>query len=85
MTQKPMLRAKVYAHAMRASQNRKEEVLSLTSESGGRATHTVIELTKKGGIERRLFRLFLAKRRKSFPPFRLWIMPPCHTQNTIVI
>jgi len=26
MTQKPMLRAEVYAHAMRASQNRKEEV-----------------------------------------------------------
>ena len=26
MTQKPMLRAEVYAHAMRASQNRKKEV-----------------------------------------------------------
>ena len=26
MTQKPMLRAKVHAHALRASQNRKEEV-----------------------------------------------------------
>jgi len=39
MAQKPMLRAEVYAHAMRASQNRKKEVKSsyvLTSESGGR-------------------------------------------------
>jgi hypothetical protein len=26
MAQKPMLRAEVYAHAMRASQNRKKEV-----------------------------------------------------------
>ena len=26
MTQKPMLRAEVYAHAMRASKNRKKEV-----------------------------------------------------------
>ena len=43
-----MLRAEVYAHAMRASQNCKKEVKSsyvLTSESGGRATHTVIELS----------------------------------------
>jgi len=41
-----MLRAEVYAHAMRASQNRKKEVACYvwTSESGGRATHTVIEL-----------------------------------------
>ena len=41
-----MLRAEVYAHAMRACQNRKKEKPSyvLTSESGGRATHTVIEL-----------------------------------------
>ena len=49
MTQKPMLRAEVYARALRASQNRKEDsVMSsyvLTSESGGRATHTVIELS----------------------------------------
>jgi len=53
MAQKPMLRAEVYAHAMRASQNRKKEVRRekrkssyvLTSESGGRATHTVIELS----------------------------------------
>ena len=49
MAQKPMLRAEVYAHAMRASQNRKKEVRKssyvLTSESGGRATHTVIELS----------------------------------------
>jgi len=42
MAQKPMLRAEVYAHAMRASQNRKKEVRRessyvLTSESGGRA------------------------------------------------
>jgi len=45
MTQKPMLRAEVYARALRASQNRKEESsYVLTSESGGRATHTVIEL-----------------------------------------
>ena len=29
MAQKPMLRAEVYAHAMRASQNRKKEVLAL--------------------------------------------------------
>jgi len=28
MAQKPMLRAEVYAHAMRASQNRKKEVRS---------------------------------------------------------
>jgi len=44
MAQKPMLRAEVYAHAMRASQNRKKGSKSsyvLTSESGGRATHTV--------------------------------------------
>jgi hypothetical protein len=49
MTQKPMLRAEVYARALRASQNRKEDSLKssyvLTSESGGRATHTVIELS----------------------------------------
>jgi len=41
-----MLRAEVYAHAMRASQNRKMEVRKfscvLTSESGGRAIHTLI-------------------------------------------
>ena len=30
MAQKPMLRAEVYAHAMRASQNRKKEVRPLT-------------------------------------------------------
>ena len=29
MAQKPMLRAEVYAHAMRASQNRKKEVKCL--------------------------------------------------------
>jgi hypothetical protein len=29
MAQKPMLRAEVYAHAMRASQNRKKEVRKL--------------------------------------------------------
>ena len=51
MAQKPMLRAEVYAHAMRASQNRKKGSVwrkssyVLTSESGGRATHTVIELS----------------------------------------
>ena len=49
MTQKPMLRAEVYARALRASQNRKEDSVKssyvLTSESGGRATHTVIELS----------------------------------------
>jgi hypothetical protein len=43
MTQKPMLRAEVYARALRASQNRKEDSVKssyvLTSESGGRATH----------------------------------------------
>ena len=41
MAQKPMLRAEVYAHAMRASQTRKKEVKSsfvLTSESGGRGS-----------------------------------------------
>jgi len=46
MAQKPMLRAEVYAHAMRASQNRKKEVRRkssyvLTSESGGRAMATL--------------------------------------------
>jgi hypothetical protein len=44
-----MLRADVYARALRASQNRKENSVKssyvLTSESGGRATHTVIELS----------------------------------------
>ena len=52
MTQKPMLRAEVYARALRASQNRKEDSVQkvllrfdLTSESGGRATHTAIELS----------------------------------------
>jgi len=31
MAQKPMLRAEVYAHAMRASQNRKKEVRGLNN------------------------------------------------------
>jgi hypothetical protein len=39
MTQKPVLRAEVYARALRASQN------VLTSESGGRATQWAIELS----------------------------------------